>query len=202
MTAMIVQHTYGNPNPDTKSMAIWAKKNNITIIEDCTHVYRSNLPHNSLGSYGDGAFFSYSSDQGSCLGGIARLNNPRYLNVMSAIEKAAPLPTRQQSLLWGIRLFTKQLYSRSYLYRYVHSFASQNLLGEQQANDPVFQSMPLDYFKGMGSLQKRILDKDDTRIPEIINQRNQLAESYHQLLKALGLPVFSSPKGLFPYAIL
>lgn len=56
--ALIAVHLYGNPC-DMKEIMLFAKNNNLKIIEDCAQAHGGKIENKSLGSFGDIAAFSF-----------------------------------------------------------------------------------------------------------------------------------------------
>lgn len=73
--AIIVQHTLGVP-AEIDRLVIFARKNNLLLIEDCAHSLGATYKNQSLGSWGDAAFFSFGRDKvvSSVFGGAAMIS--------------------------------------------------------------------------------------------------------------------------------
>ncbi len=72
--AIIVQHTFSIP-ADIVSIAEFAQKNGIILIEDLAHGFGAEVNTRPLGSFGDGAVFSFGRDKAvsSIWGGAAMI---------------------------------------------------------------------------------------------------------------------------------
>lgn len=72
--AIIVQHTFSIP-ADIVSIAEFAQKNGIILIEDLAHGFGAEVHTRPLGSFGDGAVFSFGRDKAvsSVWGGAAMI---------------------------------------------------------------------------------------------------------------------------------
>ena len=57
ITALIVTHFYGNPC-DMETIMNWANKNNIFVVEDCSHAHGALYKDKPIGSWGDVGIFS------------------------------------------------------------------------------------------------------------------------------------------------
>jgi dTDP-4-amino-4,6-dideoxygalactose transaminase len=73
--AIILQHTFGIP-ADLKKAQVFAKRNNILLIEDCAHSLGVKIDGNLLGNFGDAAFFSFGRDKvlSSVFGGVGLIH--------------------------------------------------------------------------------------------------------------------------------
>jgi len=201
LVAVIIQHTYGNPNRDTQAITAWAKEKGLIVIEDCAHVNGVSIDGNPAGSFGDAAFYSthWSKPFTTGYGGIAQINNPKYAGIMVAMEKAANKPGFRETATLAMRLAAHQFLLQPKLYRLatnahwalakmginVGSSTVQDLNGE----------MPRNYFKGMSQMQKKLLDKRGAQMDKVNDYRRWLAKEYSRLLTERGLPAFSSEEG-------
>lgn len=73
--ALVVQHTFGIPG-DIKTLTSLARKHRLILIEDCAHALGATVKGKKVGTFGDGAFFSFGRDKiiSSVFGGVAILN--------------------------------------------------------------------------------------------------------------------------------
>ncbi len=112
LKAIIIQNTFGFSQPKIASILVWAKKNNIRIVEDNAHawgaIYETGAKAGELGSV---AIFSASQDKvlDSVSGGILRINEQALLKNFREISWKE-IPKQQQRkdriyplLTWLIR---------------------------------------------------------------------------------------------------
>lgn len=74
--AIVVQHTFGIPSDIQKIKKI-AQKYHILLIEDCAHSLGATIGNQKIGTFGDGAFFSFGRDKivSSVFGGMAFISS-------------------------------------------------------------------------------------------------------------------------------
>jgi dTDP-4-amino-4,6-dideoxygalactose transaminase len=201
LKAIIIQHTYGNPNRDTARIVAWARAKGLVVIEDCAHCCGSKIDGQPVGTLGDGAFFSFqwSKPVTTGLGGMAVANNRDCEKALAALHRSAFYPSFQvraqlvAQLLWYRYLlgpwaywFALNTYRRlSDLGVCVGSSTSSELDGE----------MPTDYFQRMGRLQERLLNRQLLDTSGIVAHRIRLAIAYDNLLEENGLQPFRRQPG-------
>lgn len=186
LTAVLIHHTYGSPNPDTEEIVNWAKEKGLLVIEYCA--YGPQLAHNgkALGTSGDGAFFTFGSQ------GIAQVNNSKYLNIMAAMEKVAPPPTKTESFTLVVNHIMRQLLIGSRYCRLASQyFTKSTLLFDLSRWQECLEASPRDFFKGVGRIQRSASTYYAKRFDTIISHKKQLAVYYNKLLKARGLPIYN-----------
>ncbi len=85
LSALIVTHFYGNPCNMERIME-WANKNNIFVIEDCSHAHGAAFNGKPLGSWGHIGVFSLQGAKAVAAGegGVAVTNNPDFALKMAA----------------------------------------------------------------------------------------------------------------------
>ncbi|MUJ37266.1 DegT/DnrJ/EryC1/StrS family aminotransferase [Aliivibrio fischeri] len=102
--AIFAQHTFGFPC-DIAAINGIAKLHNIFVVEDCAHALGAKFQGQSVGSFGDVAFFStdHSKVTSTFLGGMATTNNINIANSLKKIQlNAKKLPSNlHRKLLFG-----------------------------------------------------------------------------------------------------
>lgn len=95
--AVIVQHTFGIAANIDEIKKI-AKKYKLPFIEDCAHTLGGSVDGEKLGSFGDGAFFSFGRDKvvSSVFGGIVITKDKKLAKKLEEFEKSLPSP----SMFW------------------------------------------------------------------------------------------------------
>lgn len=113
--AIIVQHTFGKI-ADIEKICTICRKHNIAIVEDCAHLFRSDIKETKIGKFSDMAVFSFAQDKAvsSVTGGMLIVNNLSYLEKVEDIYHLIRVQTNQEQiyplnyiLLWN---FAKKYY--------------------------------------------------------------------------------------------
>ncbi len=96
-TAVIVQHTFGQPAQMDRIIEI-CKTNNVLLIEDCAHSIGARYKDKEIGTFGDAAMFSFGRDKAisTVSGGMAIVHHPEYGQQLNRLWKSAKYP----SLIW------------------------------------------------------------------------------------------------------
>lgn len=190
LAAILIHHTYGSPNPDTEKIVSWASEKGLKVIEYCAYAPQLADNGKAVGTSGDGSFFTFGFQ------GIVQVNNPKYLNIMAAMEKVAPPPTKSESLSLLANYFTQALQKRSRYVRLLSRFvleASQLIDSSAWRNS--YEASPREFFKGVCRIQRRMSKNYANRFDTIIHHRKQLAAYYSELLKKCGFPSYEYQEG-------
>ncbi|MBN2281975.1 MAG: DegT/DnrJ/EryC1/StrS family aminotransferase [Candidatus Marinimicrobia bacterium] len=73
--AMVIIHYFGFIQNDIIEIQSLCRKNNVILIEDCAHSFHSSLKGETIGSWGDLAFFSIHKIIATPDGGYFQINN-------------------------------------------------------------------------------------------------------------------------------
>lgn len=201
LKAVIIQHTYGNPNRDTKAIVAWARQKGLYVIEDCAHANGVTIDGQPAGNFGDGAFFStqWSKPFTTGMGGIAQLNNFNFADEMAALEDSAPSPGLKESLILALQLLAHKLLLRPGIYWFAlnsqRALAKAGFFVGSSTTCELEGEMPADYFKGMGWLQRWLLERRGSKMEMLNAHRIWLAGEYDRLLAERGLPPFARKEG-------
>lgn len=97
--AIVLQHTFGIPANLDKLVAV-AKKHGLILIEDCAHSLGASYKGKKIGTFGDGAFFSFGRDKvvSSVWGGAAIIST-KY-KIQSTKLKQFQEKLKYPSLFW------------------------------------------------------------------------------------------------------
>lgn len=186
LTAVLIHHAYGCPNPDTEKIVRWAKDKGLLVIEYCNYAPQLDHEGKPLGTSGDGAFFNFGVQ------GIAQVNNPKYQNIMSAMEIVAPPPTKTESVYLAATLFIQHILVKSRRCRLASQFfIKSNQLFDINHWDTLLKVTSRNLFKGVGYIQYKASTYYANRFDTIVNSKRQLAVYYSELLRARGLPVYN-----------
>lgn len=96
--AIVLQHTFGIPANLDKLVAV-AKKHGLILIEDCAHSLGASYKGKKIGTFGDGAFFSFGRDKvvSSVWGGAVIINDKCQMTnakwKLKKIENELPKPS-------------------------------------------------------------------------------------------------------------
>ena len=78
--AIILVHNFGLLNKDIEKIALFCKKKNIILIEDCAHIINISKNNKQAGCFGDASIFSFPKISNAFLGG-AYVRNKGKINV-------------------------------------------------------------------------------------------------------------------------
>ncbi len=95
---LIVQHTFGR-FADMEEIQKICKINDIKIVEDCAHLFRSDLKETCISKFSDISVFSFAQDKAisSVTGGLLVVNNDQYIEKVKNIHEACRNQTTQES---------------------------------------------------------------------------------------------------------
>lgn len=98
---IIVQHTFGYPAEIERIVEI-ARRNNIVVLEDCAHIIGGEHSGKKLGTFGDGAIFSFGLEKmlSSRVGGALLVNNKSILEKVSSQFNEVPNMKFKEVLIW------------------------------------------------------------------------------------------------------
>lgn len=189
LKCVIIQHTYGNINRDSRLIEAWAREKGLFVVENCDHV---SINDEQAGTMGDAAVFSTNRGKpySTGLGGIVRVNNDRFARMMKCMERAAVAPSFSETLQAAARyggyclLTSKLLYQYTALFR--HNINTLDVGKELELDG----TQPNGFFKRMGWLQRKILEITEATSTKIDEHRRSLTKYYNTLLTEYGLPVF------------
>lgn len=201
LKAVIIQHTYGNPNRDTSAITQWAKEKGFFVIEDCAHANGVVIAGKEAGSFGHGAFFStqWSKPYTTGLGGIAQINGEEYFGQMEMLEASAQEPSPKESIVLAMQIFAHTYLLRPSIYWFAintHRYLSKlGLFVGSSSSGELLGEIPPDYFKGMGSLQRKLIQKRQAQMESVNLHRIRLADIYDELLQEKGIQPFKREEG-------
>ncbi len=95
---LIVQHTFGR-FAEMEMIQKVCKANDIKVIEDCAHLFRSDIKDTAVGKFSDISIFSFAQDKAisSITGGLLVVNNPGYLEKVKTLYELCDDQTEQES---------------------------------------------------------------------------------------------------------
>lgn len=97
--AIVVQHTFGIPGNLSGIQAI-CKKHDLMLIEDCAHALGAEYEEQLVGSFGDGAIFSFNQDKvvSGVSGGALIIKNPEMLKKFKELNLDLQSPSHKHIL--------------------------------------------------------------------------------------------------------
>lgn len=87
--AMVVVHLYGFIIPEIKEIALFAKENNILLIEDVAQAMGTEINGKKAGTFGDFAIFSFHSHKNMTTlgeGGMLVVKDAKYANIIPMLR--------------------------------------------------------------------------------------------------------------------
>jgi dTDP-4-amino-4,6-dideoxygalactose transaminase len=109
--AVIIQHTYGQPNEDTQAIVDWARRKGLFVFQDCAHVNGSMIEGTPVENFGDAAFFSmqWSKPYTTGVGGMAVINHPAYVDAVRIAAQSMASPGLRESMTLAIQLLAHKM---------------------------------------------------------------------------------------------
>lgn len=190
---IIVQHTFGNM-ANIKQIKEVIGDRNIYIIEDCAHLFSTNLKDSDVNKYSDISFFSFAQDKAisSVQGGLLVINNPaiksEMLNAYMHVAEQSSIQARYNARyikLWGL---IKKYYFTSLLPFYKKATIGKVLiiifrklgLIRQQASNTVEQ---IPVMNKISDIQSHLLLNQLSKCNEMNIQRRRIAQIYATQLR-------------------
>jgi len=204
LKAVLVQHTYGNPNKDIASIVSWAQQKGLVVLEDCAHVNGIVINGKAAGNFGDGSFFStqWSKPFTTGLGGIAQLNRETDEKVRDALvqlAQSAEAPGTIESCVLALQLLAHKVFLKPSLYWFAinthRALSKAGIFVGSSTTAELNGEMPQDYFKKMGGLQIWLLAKRSANMEQVNRNRKRLVEEYDKLLNEKGFSTFKRESG-------
>jgi len=189
--AVIVQHTFGIPADLSEIQAI-CKKYGLMLIEDCAHALGAEYDGKLLGSFGDGAIFSFNQDKvvSGISGGALIIKNPEMakkfkelnLNLQSPSNKHI-LKSLLHPLIWFLAL---PLYSFLSIGKGIIFWAWKvHLLGNTVTPLEQKGEMPKEITESLSNPQARLVLQGLKRLERDNLRRIEIAKRYKKELLAL-----------------
>lgn len=199
--AVVIQHTYGIPNPDSLAIVKWAKANGLWVFEDCAHVGGSTLNGQACGSLGHGAFFStqWNKPYTSGVGGFAVVNDEELSKKVAALHEQAPSPSWVSSVAllaqWSVHRLLVRPRGYWMAMRTYRMLTTAGLVSGSSSPTELNGHMPADYFRRMASMQQWVCQRQERHAQARQRRKIELADHYDRLLSASGLEPQRRPSG-------
>ena len=201
--AIIVQHTYGIPC-DMDAVAELARRHDLLVIEDSCHTLGSTFKGNTVGSFGDAAFFSsqWSKPVTTGLGGWAVVNEPDLRARLEAELDTYRAPGAGETTLLYLQHLAYSLLFRPSLFWVIQGIYRKlgewGLVISSSTGTELACRQPGDYHKRMAGLQRRQLRSLLRRADRIIAERRANTAIIEDQLAANGLPTVRLPEAYDP----
>lgn len=98
--AIMIQHSFGLVGRDFEALLTLARERNLLVIEDCAHALGARYQGQKLGSFGDGAVFSFERSKiiTTIHGGMAVAHGEAAAARLQVLAAQAPLPASEHTL--------------------------------------------------------------------------------------------------------
>jgi dTDP-4-amino-4,6-dideoxygalactose transaminase len=198
--AIIVQHTFGNPNEMSVILAV-ARKHKLAVIEDCCHVLGSKYNGADLGCIGDAAFYSYEWGKPVVigLGGTAVVHSEAMLDRVRHLYEAFESPPVKDTILLNLQYIAHSILRRPTFFwamRDIYRALSKLGLSIGTFGIAEFEGRINDeYRRKMAASFQRRLEAKLRDVKTLISHRKWVAAQYENGLRQLGLECVASPEG-------
>lgn len=187
---LIVQHTFGKFAEMEKIQKI-CKANDIKVIEDCAHLFRSDIKNTVVGKFSDISIFSFAQDKAisSVTGGLLVVNNTKYIEKVNALYSACSNPTERESKypLSYLRLWN---FAKRYYFTPLLPFQKRITIGKvaimmsrwagitkQQASEQLENDIVP---TKMGDIQCALLERQLNKLEELNKHRWDILKVYDE----------------------
>ncbi|UCG48873.1 MAG: DegT/DnrJ/EryC1/StrS family aminotransferase [Phycisphaerales bacterium] len=189
---IIAQHTYGYPC-DMDAIAEIARKNDISVIEDCCLAFGSKYRGKTVGTFGKAAYFSFQWNKPytTGLGGIAITSDAELSDRIKSLRAGEMCPpSKKEVIMLGAQLLVYRLlvYPRTTaLAQNVFRYLTKRGAVVGSSSTAEFEPVKADdFFKGLSTLQARSGLRQLSRVEKNIAHRRKMARLYDQLLQQKG----------------
>jgi dTDP-4-amino-4,6-dideoxygalactose transaminase len=169
-----------------------ARRHNVWVIEDCCHTLGSLCGGRELGTFGDGAFYSFEWGKPvvAGIGGSAIVNNANLLREMRRLYASFKRPSVREALLIDAQYFAYQSILRPSLFwimRDLYRYLSRTRMIVSSFREEEFKGIESpDYRKRMvnGSRVRLLRKLED--LDRDIAHRHHVVEAYSGVLNGFG----------------
>ena len=201
--AVVVQHSFGLP-ADVSRIGAVAREYNLPMIEDCAHTIASRVDGQTVGTFGDAAFYSYEAAKPvfAGIGGSAVSNNPRLTQKLDAAYADYRQPPRLAQIETAAMYLAYRIAYRPSTYwtvRTLYRALSRARLIRGNYNKVAYQQRPAkDFERRMGDIQARRLRQQLHKLDEHTAHRREVADAYRQRIKSDIVTHLTVPPGVEP----
>jgi len=185
--AILAQNTFGLSSDLDKIIEI-AKKNNLVVIEDCTHGFGGYYKGQKNGLIADVSFFStqWNKPFSTGIGGFAVTKNLELANKLNTYEETFIKPGKFEKNILKVLLFlhdkiNNQLYwpaIKTYRWLSQHNL----IIGSSQGDELTEPTIPNGFKKGMSDIQLNYGRKEVKQINKLTEHRRIIANIYKKQL--------------------
>ena len=189
--AVIAQHTFGIPARMDAIMEV-ARGHGLFVIEDSCHAVGSKYMGQTVGTFGDAAFFSsqWSKPVTTGLGGWVKSNNPAFSEKLLLAYPSFQGPSAAESLVLRMQYLMHEAFLSPSLFwgaRGAYRWLARHRLAiGSSSGDECGCSMPPRYEKRMADWQKKTAERKLSGIASLIGHRRRVASEYERLLPQAG----------------
>lgn len=181
----------------------------IRIVEDCAHLFRSDIKDTVVGKFSDLSVFSFAQDKAisSVTGGLLVVNNTEYAEKVKAIYGACSNPTEREAQypLSYLRLWN---FAKEYYFTPLLPFQKRITIGKvaimvsrwlgitkQQASEQLENDIAP---TKMGDIQYTLLERQLNKLDELNEHRRDILKVYDEKSNDLLLryPILVEDPGL------
>ena len=186
--AIISQNTFGL-SPDLDTIFTIARKNNIRVIDDCTHGIGGFYKGKPNGTVADASFFStqWNKPFSTGIGGFIVVKEPLLMQRLSDLESQAISPEFRETLILNLLLFIRKNLLSPAIYwnaiRFYRFLSKKNLIiGSSQGSELTSPSMPAMFLKGCSELQAKEGTIEISKLDSYVVHRRKIARKYSEWL--------------------
>lgn len=207
---IIVQHTFGYP-AEVDKIVSFAKGRKIAVIEDCTHTIGTELDGKKLGTFGDGAIFSFGRDKAisASFGGVVITNRKRIGAKLEARETFLHYPPKEwiarQLLYTIIAYLVRKYYTKLGLGKLLHLiFLKLGIITKATSEGEKKQgTMPSHAKSNLPNALASVAFHQLVKIPKMNKVRHQFSCEYLKQLKKVNVSEITVPnwkiqKNIYP----
>lgn len=205
---LIVQHTFGK-FVEMDMIQKVCKVSDIKIIEDCAHLFRSDIKDTVVGKFSDLSIFSFAQDKAisSVTGGLLVVNNAQYVEKVKALYGACSNPIEREAKypLSYLKLWN---FAKEYYFTPLLPFQKRITIGKvaimvsrwlgitkQQASEQLENDIAP---TKMGDIQYTLLERQLNKLDELNEHRRDILKVYDEKSNDLLLryPILVEDPGL------
>lgn len=201
--AVVIQHSFGLP-ADVAQLTSVARENNLPLVEDCAHTIASRVDGQSVGTFGDAAFYSFDAAKPAYagIGGSAVSNSDILTQKLKAAYSEYRDPPAVAQLETAAMVLAHRIAYRPSTYWTVRSlFRALSAAGliRGNYNKVGYQLRPAkDFERRMGQTQVRRLERELGKLDEQTAHRRRVADAYRQRIESDEVSHLAIPPGVEP----
>lgn len=199
--AVVVQHSFGLP-ADLARLTSVVQEHDLPLVEDCAHTIGSRVDGQTVGTFGDAAFYSYEAAKPvfAGIGGSAISNSEELTQTLQAAYHNYVYPPASAQLETAALVLAHRIAYRPSTYWTVRSlFRALSRAGVIRGNYNKFQSRPAeDFDRRMGQVQLRRLRHELQNLDEETAHRRVVAAEYREKIQSDSVTHFAIEQGVEP----